>query len=302
MTIGANSDRVELVKTLREMQFSDLNLGFLSGQDIGGKQRPGYDRFGKYSLRLGAGMVWFACSGFAVLMFQSFFPRSTSNYDDPLYAWMRGNLMWTAPIWAVTIFFLMKKGKKEGTKESAFLASSVAENGLVVLPGGTNFPGDLVTPLNSLLLNEYTLRGTTFESAFALKYESQIRVAFGLSSLWWDASSRVSTNRGLNPSQSLFVYVALPELTNDFVYMNPNTPPVWDQLPAMTDRARTSLTLLASKYAVVIGGGGIGVGLAKDSMNALTTTMRGVMTSPSGWQACYGLLSGEVADLVEGLL
>lgn len=301
MTIGANSDRDELVKTLRGMQFSDLNLGFLSGQGLDGKQRPGYDRFGKYSLRVGAGIVGFACLVFAVAVFQSFFPRYTSSYDDSLYVWMRGNLVWTAPIWAVTVYFLLKSNRKEGSEDLNFLEGPVAENGLVVLPGGTNFPGDLVTTLNSFLLNIYTVRGTEVGSAFALKYENQIRVAFGLSSLWWDASARVSTNRGRHPSQSLFVYVALPELTNDFVYMNPKNPPVWDQLPAMNDKARASLTFLASKYAVVIGGGGIGVGLAKDSINGPTTTMRGVMTSTSGWQACYGLLSTEVADIVEGL-
>lgn len=281
MTIGASSNRDELVKTLRGMQFSDLNLAFLSGQGLDGKQRPGYDRFGRYSPRVGAGIIFFACFGFAVAVF--------------------GNLVWTAPIWAVIVYFLMKSNNKEDSEDLKFLEGPLAENGLVVLPGGTNFPGDLVTTLNSLLLNVNTVRGTEVGSAFALKYENQIRVAFGLSSLWWDASARVSTNRGRHPSQSLFVYVALPELTNDFVYMNPKNPPVWDQLPEMNDKARASLTLLASKYAVVIGGGGIGVGLAKDSINSPTTTMRGVMTSPSGWQACYGLLSAEVADIVEGL-
>ena len=282
MTIGANSDRDELVKTLRGMKFSDLNLGFLSGQDLDGKQRPGYDRFGRYSLRVGAGIIFFACFGFAVSVF--------------------GDLVWTAPIWAVILYFLLKSNSKEDSEDLKFLEDPVGENGLVVLPGGTNFPGDLVTPLNSLLLNVNTVRGTEVGSAFALKYENQIRVAFGLSSLWWDASARVSTNRGRHPSQSLFVYVALPELANNFVYMNPKNPPVWDQLPAMNDKARASLTFLASKYAVVIGGGGIGVGLAKDSVNSPTTTMRGVMTSPSGWQACYGLLSDEVADVVEGIV
>lgn len=302
MTIGANSNRDELVRALRGMQFSKLNLGFLKGEDLDGKQREGYDKYGKFQIRFGWGIGAILTGLAAYAMFYAFFPRRRYfNYDDPDFVWIRENFYWLLPIWAVPAYFLWKANRKVENKESSFLADAVAKNGLVVLPGGTNFAGDLVNPVNSLLLNIYTRRGTEVDSAFALKYDNQIRVAFGLSSLWWDESARVSINRGRHPSQSLFVYVALPELTNDFVYLNPKNPPVWDQLPEMNDKARASLTFLASKYAVVIGGGGIGVGLVKDSINSPTTTMRGVMTSPSGWQACYGLLSTEVADIVEGL-
>ena len=112
MTIGANSDRDELVKTLRGMQFSDLNLGFLSGQGLDGKQRPAYDRFGRYSLRVGAGIIFFACFGFAAAVF--------------------GNLVWTAPIWAVIVYFLMKSNIKEDSEDLKFLEGPVGENGLVV--------------------------------------------------------------------------------------------------------------------------------------------------------------------------
>jgi len=150
-------------------------------------------------------------------------------------------------------------------------------------------------------MKKYTSVGTTFESAFALKYDNQIRVAFGLSSLWWDASSSVGTNRGLIPSESLFVYVAVPELTNEFIYVNPSQPPTWIELPAMNEKAKQVLSTLAKRYAVVIGGGGIGVGLAKDSTNGMQSSLRGDMKSPSGWGVCYGLLSEEVADIIEGL-
>ena len=301
MTIGANSDRDELVRTLRGMQFSKLNLGFLEGEDLNGKQREGYDRFGKYDYRIGAGFVWFICFVFAVAVFMSFFPKHTTDYDDPLAVWVRTNLFWTAPVWAVVVYFYLKSDKKEVSKNSNFLARAVAKNGLVVLPSGTRFPGDLVTNLNSLLLNKYTGVGTPFESAFALKYDDELKVAFGLSSLWWDGSSSVGTNRGLMPSESLFVYVAVPELTNDFIYLNPSQPPTWSELPAMNEKAKEVLTTLAKRYAVVIGGGCIGVGLAKDSTNGMQTSLRGDMKSTSGWQACYGLLSQEVADIIEGL-
>ena len=301
MTIGASSNRDELVKTLRGMQFSNLNLGFLQGEDLDGTLREGHDKYGKYKVRFGWGIGAILASIAILVFYRSFFPKYPDDYDDPTSTWVRENFYWLLPIWAVVSYFLWKADRKVEDKESSFLSDALALNGLVVLPSGTNFPGDRVTPLNSLLLNKYTSRGTEFESAFALKYDNNIKVAFGLSSLWWDASARVSTNRGLDPSQSLFVWVALPELSDKFVYLNPKNPPVWDALPAMNEKARASLSFLASKYAVVIGGGGIGVGLAKDSDNGATTTMRGTMKSTSGWQACYGLLSDEVADIVEGL-
>jgi hypothetical protein len=83
--------------------------------------------------------------------------------------------------------------------------------------------------------------------------------------------------------------------------MNPSEPPIWSELPAMTDKAKDVLIKLAKRYAVVIGGGGIGVGLAKDSINGLKTSLRGDMKGSSGWNVCYGLLSQEVADIIEGL-
>jgi hypothetical protein len=301
MTIGANSNRDELVRILRGMQFSKLNLGFLKGEDLDGKQREGYDKYGKFQIRFGWGIGAILTGLAAYAMFYAFFPKRYYSYDDPDFVWIRENFYWLLPIWAVPAYFLWKANRKVEDKESSFLSKAVAMNGLVVLPGGTRFPGDLVNNLNSLLMNKYTSVGTTFESAFALKYDNQIRVAFGLSSLWWDASSSVGTNRGLMPSESLFVYVAVPELTNDFIYVNPSQPPTWSELPAMNEKAKQVLTTLAKRYAVVIGGGGIGVGLAKDSINGMQTSLRGDMKSPSGWSVCYGLLSEEVADIIEGL-
>jgi hypothetical protein len=303
MTIGASSNRDELVKTLRGMQFSKLDLDFLKGEDSGGKQKDGYDRYGKFKIRLGWGTGVILLAIFAIATLRSFFPSSGYSFDpaDDPAPWLRDNLYWTLPIWLIAAYFLWRSNRKVVDESVDFLSKGVEKIGLVVLPGGTKFPGDRVNSLNSLRLNIYTGMGTAFDSAFALKYDNHIRVAFGLSSLWWDASSSVATNRGINVSQSLFVWVALPDLANDFVYLNPKNPPLWDALPAMNEKARASLTFLASKYAVVIGGGGIGVGLAKDSINGPTSTMRGNMTSPAGWQACYGLLSQEVADVVEGL-
>jgi hypothetical protein len=126
-------------------------------------------------------------------------------------------------------------------------------------------------------------------------------VGFGLSTLWWDENSSPSTNRGLNPTASLFVYVSLPELTHTFTYVNPKNSPKWDLLPPMSAKAQAALTNLSSRYAVVIGGGGIGVGLAKDTNNGLESSLAGDMRVRSGWKVCYDLLSNEVADIVEGL-
>jgi hypothetical protein len=299
MTIGASKNRDELVKILRGMQFSKLNIGFLNGESLDGKPREGYDKYGKFKIRfgwsIGAGLAFMA----AVLFWQSFFPRRTGSYDDPTYVWIRNNFYWLLPVWAVPSYFLWKANRKEENSESDFLAKAVAKNGLVVLPGGTHFPGDLgyKNPQNPL----YFSQGTVNQSSFAMKYDQHIRVGFGLSSLWWDESSSPSTNRGLNPTQSLFVYVSIPELTHTFTYVNPRNLPKWDQLPPMSEKAKDSLTKLASRYAVVIGGGGIGVGLAKDTNNGLETSLAGDMTVRSGWKVCYDLLSNEVADILQGL-
>ena len=302
MTIGANSNRDELVRTLRGMQFSKLNLGFLKGEDLNGKQREGYDKYGKYQIRFGWGIGAILAGLAAYAMFYAFFPRRAYYYDDPDAVWIRENVYWLIPIWAVPAYFLWKANRKVENEESSFLSKAVAKNGLVVLPSGTHFPGDLGSTPAFNLTPDYVSVGTVFDSAFALKYEDQIKVAFGLSSLWWDASSSgLTTNRGLNPTQSLFVWVSVPELSGECIYLNPSKSPNWSELPAMNGKARETLAKLSSRYAVVIGDGGIGVGLAKDSTNGMQTSLRADMKSPYGWSACYGLLSEEVADIIEGL-
>ena len=131
MTIGANSNRDELVRTLRGMQFSKLNLGFLKGEDLDGKQREGYDRYGKYEIRFGAAIVWIICFAFAVLVFQSFFPRATSNFDDELYVWTRSNLFWTVPIWSIAVYFLLKSEKRRKLKPQIFFLEPCQKTGLL---------------------------------------------------------------------------------------------------------------------------------------------------------------------------
>ncbi len=293
MTIGASDSRDELVRRLRAMRFDDLDISFLNGKPKSGEERQGYDRFGKYSVRFGWGLGALVSLGFALLVFQAFLNRY-GDYSDPGRVWIRSNLWWMAPIWAVPTYFLYKSNRRSEGKESEYLAQALDNNGLVALPNNTKFGGDLNATVNQI--------GTAFNAAFALKYQDTPQVAFGLSRHWWDSSSNgVTINRGLNPSYSLFVYVAIPELTNEFIYLNPTHPPVFDQLPAMNEKAKLALSKLASRYAVIIGGGQIGVGQAKGSMNGVDTSLNGTMGAPSGWRVCYHLLSNEVADIVEGL-
>jgi hypothetical protein len=120
MTIGVNRNRDELVKILRGMQFSKLNIGFLNGEGLDGKPREGYDKYGKFKIRfgwsIGAGMAFMA----ALLFWQSFFPRRTTSYDDPTYVWIRNNFYWLLPVWAVPTFFFGRQIGKMKTVSQTF--------------------------------------------------------------------------------------------------------------------------------------------------------------------------------------
>ena len=294
MTIGPRKSRDELIQKLRAMRFDELDLSFLTGKPKSGEEREGFDRFGKYQFRFGWGIGAFLSVGYLFLVFNAFFPRLANYYSDADSVWIRSNAWWMTPIWAIPTYFLYKANKRSEGRESNYLRQSLENNGLVALPGNTKFPGDLNPSFNRI--------GTASAAAFALKYDKDPQVAFGLSTLWWDSTSNgMTTNRGLNPNQSLFVYVALPELENAVSYMNPTNPPVFENLPSMNEKAREALSKLASRYAVMIGGGGIGVSQAKGSMNGVHTSLNGTMRAPSGWRVCYDLLSTEVADIIEGL-
>ena len=303
MTIGESGAREELVKTLRNMNYNNLDLSFFSGKDTNGKLREGYDRFGKYQLRVGWGVGVILSFFFAFATFDSFLPfgRGSHNYNSNEAVWLRQNSYWTIPIWAVVAYFLWKANRKVEQADLNILEPAMEKNGLKVLPKGTRLPGDLSTNLGSA--------GSFDRAAFAVMESGKIRIAFGLSYLWWDMSSKNSWAKttfllqigGPGPRPTHFVYVAVPELSGELLYLNPNTPPDWNLLPPMNEKAKASLTQLASRYAVVIGGGGLGVGHAYGPTE-VDTSWQSNQSVRSVFETSYRILNTQVADIVDGLL
>lgn len=303
MTIGESGAREELVKTLRSMNYTNLDLSFFSGKDTNGKLREGYDRFGKYQLRVGWGIGVFLSFFFAFATFESFIPLGafSDNYNDNEPVWLRQNSYWTVPLWAVVTYFLWKANRKVEQADLDILKPAMEKNGLKVLPKGTRFPGDLSTPLGS--------SGTFDRAAFSVMESGKIRIAFGLSYLWWDMSSKNENAKtdflrliaGSSRRPTHFIYVAVPELSGELLYCNPNTPPDWNLLPPMNEKAKASLTQLAARFAVVIGGGGLGVGHAYGSTE-VDISWQSNQSVRSVFETSYRILNTQVADIVEGLL
>jgi hypothetical protein len=304
MTLGANNSRDELVRTLRGMKYTDLDLSFYEGKDTEGNQREGYDRYGKYHLRIGWGIGVILSFLFAFITFDSFIPLgrgSDARYYDDAPVWLRQNSYWTIPIWAIATYFLWKADKKVERKDLEILAPLMKKNGLKVLPKGTRFPGDLSGAPNYI--------GTLEKSAFAVSGPGKTEIAFGLSHLWWDESSKreaASINSGLlingkGRLQTLFVHVSVPQLSSEIVYLNPKNPPDWNQLPSMNQKAKEALTKLASGYAVVVGGGGLGVAQTLRKLDDIDNSWRSNASVRSVLETSYKLLSTDIANVVEGL-
>jgi hypothetical protein len=295
MTIGANSDRDELVKTLRGMQFSKLDLSFITGETPGEETKKGYDRHGKYGVRVWRGIGVAFVSLVPVLVLASFAQENPQDFDDPVFTWIRSNVGLMFLIWSIVSVFLWISGRKIYRAKLKRLEEACEKNGLELLPLNYKIPGGLVNTKN---------RGPIYRASFALKYEQEPKVAFGLTHQWWDSSSKPLIENGWNQFLHLFVYVSLPELNSPTIYLNPKTPPVWSELPPMSEKAKAVLTDLSARYAVVIGGGFIGIGYARGTSNSFGTSLdalEGRMDIPIQWKVCYGLLSTEVADIVEGL-
>jgi hypothetical protein len=305
MTIGANSNRDELVETLRGLKFNELDLSFYEGKDADGKQREGYDRYGKYSIKIGFGIGAFLSLFVGLIIVDIFIPLG-GKYGNNLAVkdtalWARENLFWLFPVWVVGTYLLWKANRTAEAKELEGLVPAMEMNGLRVLPKGTGFPGDLSWGPQA--------RGTVDKAAFALISPKGMNISFGLSKLWWDQSSKkdaASLNRALlinwrERFTTMFVYVSVRELSGELVYLNPTSPLDWNSLPLMSQKARDALMRLTSKYAVVLGEGGIGVGRAFGQ----PTQINDSWTSPASVRAvletCYQVLSQDVADVIEGI-
>jgi hypothetical protein len=295
MTIGARSNRDELVKTLRGMQFSKLDLSFITGEYPGQETMKGYDRHGKYGVRVWRGIGLAFVSLVPVLVLASFGQDNPQDFDDPVLTWIRANVGWIFLTWSIVSVVLWISGRKIYRAKVKRLEEACEKNGLALLPFNYKIPGGLVNPKN---------RGPIYRASFTLKYELEPKVAFGLTHQWWDSSSKPLIENGWNQFLHLFVYVSLPELDSPTIYLNPKTPPVWSELPPMSDEAKAVVTNLASRYSVVIGGGFLGIGYARGTSNSFGTSLdalEGTMNIPIQWKVCYGLLSTEVADIIEGL-
>jgi hypothetical protein len=303
MTIGANSDRDELVKTLRGLKFNELDLSFYEGKDADGKQREGYDRYGKYSINIGFGIGAFLSLFVGLIIVDIFIPLGKGGNlavkDTAL--WARENLFWLFPVWAVGTYLLWKAYRTAEAKELERLVPAMEMNGLSVLPKGTGFPGDLSWGPQA--------RGTVDKAAFALISPKGMNISFGMSKLWWDRSSEreaASLNRSLlilcrERFTTMFVYVSVRELSGELVYLNPNSPLDWNSLPPMSQKARDALMRLTSKYAVVLGEGCIGVGRAFGQPTQITDSWTSPASVRAVLETCYQVLSQDVADVIEGI-
>jgi hypothetical protein len=299
MTIGANSNRDELVKTLRGMQFSKLDLRFLTGEQEDGTLKEGYDSFGKFKYRFGWG-IGVGVSVLYVLILMASFGAKPEDFDDPTATWIRDNASWTTIVWAAGSYLLWRTSSRTGKVQEKVFDLAIENNDLKLLNTLTTFPPDLADEVLSKLPLGKSGVGTSL--AFELKSKDNFQIAFGSTSHWWDPYTKPKLDgRYWWPTDSLFVYVAIPSLSDKLVFLTPSNQPVWEELPPMSEKAKTTLKKLSSMYAVAFGAGGIGVGYAGNAMNGVDTTLDNYLGSTNDWKILYNLLSREVADLVEGL-
>lgn len=292
MTSGDSQKRASLVKVLRGLSYSKLDLSFLIGD---GSPDSGYDRYGKYKVRFGWGIAFGLTFLTALWVYMSFFPKRTTDFNDPELVWTRANSYWLVPLVLLSWFFVNKSDRKNDESETDKMSKAIAKSGLIVLPDVSQFPG--ATEFSTLV------NGTVHGRAYGVMSDGQLQVAFGETFQRWDAITKpMFTLHGeMGPFPSLFMFVAVPGLQTHAVNLTPKNQIDWDLLPQLSQKGRAALSRLASRYAVVVGAGGIVVGLAEETNNSFQSSLTGTMSTPTGWKICLDIISGELADIIEGL-
>ncbi|NBW73959.1 MAG: hypothetical protein EBR26_06135 [Microbacteriaceae bacterium] len=286
------SDQAALVKTMRRLSYSKLDKSFLLGE---GSNKPGYDRYGKYKIRFGWGIALGLTAITSIWIYRSFFPKHADDFYDPELVWTRSNSYWLVPLVLLSWLLVKKWDDKDVEEDFGNIEKSITKSGINILSEDTVFSGATVFST----IPDWVVPGRSF-GVFA---KGQIQVAFGETFQRWDQTVKPMTtlHGAAGPFPSLFMYVAMTWLETPVVHLYPKTPIDWDSLPSMNQKAKDALSRLASRYLVVLGGGGLVIGLAEESNNSFETSLTGTMNTPTGWRICLDIISGQLADIVEGL-
>jgi hypothetical protein len=291
MTTG-ESNKAVLVKKMRGLSYSKLDKSFLVGE---GQTKPGYDRYGKYRIRFGWGIALGLTGITSLWIYRAFFPKYSDDFYDPGAVWTRSNAFWLVPLVLLSWLLVRKWDEKDTEEELDKLEPAIAKSGLAILNEGAVFSGATVY---STIPD-----GLVGGSSFGVFSKDEVQIAFGETFQRWDKNVKQMTtlHGGAGPFPSLFMYVAMPWLETPVVHLYPKSPIDWQSLPSMNQKAKDALSRLASRYLVVIGGGGLIVALAENTTNSFETSLTGTMNTPTGWKICLDIISGQLADIVEGL-
>ena len=154
-------------------------------------------------------------------------------------------------------------------------------------------PGDLIS-------------STGISKSFSLKMPKTYSLSFGLSKSWFDFDSeRPVPNLDKiidGVKEIMFVRIGLPQLDHPPIYSNPRRPFEVEKFTYMDSKAQATLADLCSKYSVVIGNRAILISYAASSTLPIEESMHSThLSNESTWVLFSALISGPLADVVEGL-
>jgi hypothetical protein len=275
----------EIAAAMRGLKFSNMKLGFIGDETSLNYKEQNSTIHAPGWLRASIGLVG---AIFFLVMF-ILFPRSgepPQEVQDYYWLIMIGWIM----LGVLGIYLMVARDKYTQRRWKLFAKA----NGLEVLETDEEkFPGNLRKD------------GSVFQ-AFTIASKPGRHVWFGIVHGWFDPDHKKPVGSGYSApdfENLLFTRVNFDSFNGPISHFGPNRPVERYEVPEMTDAAFQALNALASKYAVVLGGGAFVVSHAAEVSMAVSASMEYTdLSMESRWHIMAELISGKMADVVEGLL
>ncbi|MEY4276456.1 MAG: hypothetical protein RIS26_919 [Actinomycetota bacterium] len=275
----------EIAAAMRGLKFSNMKLGFIGDETSLNYREQNSTIHAPGWLRASIGLVGVI---FFLVTF-ILFPRSgepPQEVQDYYWLIMIGWIM----LGVLGIYLMVARDKYTQRRWKLFAKA----NGLEVLETDEEkFPGNLRKD------------GSVFQ-AFTIASKPGRHVWFGIVHGWFDPDHKKPVGSGYSApdfENLLFTRVNSDSFNGPTSHFGPNRPVERYEVPEMTDAAFQALNALASKYAVVLGGGAFVVSHAAEVSMAVSASMEYTdLSMESRWHIMAELISGKMADVVEGLL
>ena len=275
----------EIAAAMRSLKFSNLKLGFIGDETSLNYSEQNSTIHAPGWLRASMGLVGVVF----MLVFFLLFPRSgelIQEVQDYYWLIMIGWIL----LGVLGVYLMLARDKYTERRWKLFAKANGLEE---LVTNEEKFPGNL------------RKNGHVYQ-AFRIASKPGRHVWFGIVHGWFDPDHKKPVGSGYSApdfENLLFTRVNSSAFNGPVVLYGPNHPVARYEVPEMTDAAFQALNSLANKYAVVIGGGAFVVSHAAEVSMAVSASMEYTdLSMESRWRIMAELISGKMADVVEGLL